>query len=81
MRLRRDVPKETVAALEEGQLDLPGVLVEVEPVRQYVYTKLAAQVFGYVGEISEQELRRLRAAGYESGDLVGKDGVEQTYDA
>jgi penicillin-binding protein 2 len=81
VRLRRDVPKDVVAGLEEGQLDLPGVLVEVEPVRQYVYKTLAAQIFGYVGEISEQELRRLRPAGYEPGDLVGKDGIEQTYDA
>ncbi|HLW47625.1 MAG TPA: penicillin-binding protein 2 [bacterium] len=81
VRLRRDVPKEVIAAIEEGQLDLPGVLVEVEPVRQYVYRSLAAQIFGYVGEINDQELRRLRSAGYELGDLIGKDGVEQTYDA
>jgi len=81
VRLRRDVPKEIVAAIEEGQLDLPGVLVEVEPVRQYVYRTLGAQVFGYVGEINEDELKRLRAAGYEPGDLIGKEGVEETYDA
>lgn len=81
VRLRRDVPKEIIAAVEESQLDLPGVLVVVEPVRQYVYRTLGAHVFGYVGEINEQELRRLRAAGYESGDLIGKEGIEQTYDA
>ncbi|HEV2357956.1 MAG TPA: penicillin-binding protein 2 [bacterium] len=81
VRLRRDVPKEIVAGIEESQLDLPGVLVEVEPVRQYLYKTLGAHAFGYVGEINEQELRRLRAAGYESGDLIGKDGVERTYDA
>jgi penicillin-binding protein 2 len=81
VRLKRDVPKEVVAAIEESQLDLPGVLVEIEPVRQYVYGILGAHVFGYTGEINEQELRRLRAAGYEPGDLIGKDGIEQTYDA
>lgn len=81
VRLRRDVPKEVVAAIEESQLDLPGVLVEVEPVRDYVYGTLGAHVFGYVGEISEEELRRLRPAGYEAGDLIGKDGVEAAYDA
>jgi len=81
VRLRRDVPKEIVAAIEEGQLDLPGVLVEVEPVRQYLYKALAAHALGYVGEINDQELRRLRSAGYELGDLIGKDGIEQAYDA
>ena len=81
VRLRRDVPKEIVAAIEESQLDLPGVLVEIEPVRQYVYRTLGAQIFGYVGEINENELKRLRSAGYELGDLIGKEGVEETYDA
>jgi len=81
VRLRRDVPKEIIAAIEESQLDLPGVLVEVEPVRQYVYRTLGAQIFGYVGEINDDELKRLHSAGYELGDLIGKEGVEETYDA
>ena len=81
VRLRRDVPKEVIAGIEESQLDLPGVLVEVEPVRQYIYDTLGAQVFGYVGEINDQELRRLRSGGYELGDLIGKEGLEETYDA
>ncbi len=80
VRLRRDVPKEIVAAIEESRLDLPGVLVEVEPVRQYSYGDLAAHLLGYLGEINDRELRALRSQGYESGDLIGKDGVERTYD-
>jgi penicillin-binding protein 2 len=81
VRLKRDVSPDVIGAIEEGQLDLPGVLVEVEPVRQYLYHTMAAQIFGYVGEINEQELRRLRSAGYEMGDLIGKEGLEETYDA
>jgi len=80
VRLRWDVPKQVVAALEESALDLPGVLVEVDPVREYLYHDLAAHLLGYVGEINEQELRTLRGQGYELGDLIGKDGVERTYD-
>ena len=80
VRLRWDVPKQVVAAIEEGGLDLPGVLVEVDPVRQYLYRDLAAHLLGYVGEINEQELRTLRGQGYELGDLIGKDGVERVYD-
>jgi len=80
VRLRWDVPKQVVAALEESALDLPGVLVEVDPVREYLYRDLAAHLLGYVGEINEPELRTLRGQGYELGDLIGKDGVERTYD-
>ncbi len=80
VRLRRDVPKAVVAAIEESRLDLPGVLVEVEPVREYLHRALAAHLLGYLGEISDRELRTLRLLGYEPGELIGKDGVERVYD-
>ena len=80
VRLRRDVPKEIIAAIEESRMDLPGVLVEVEPVRQYPYKDLAAHLLGYIGEINDRELRQLRAQGYEAGELIGKEGAERTYD-
>jgi penicillin-binding protein 2 len=80
VRLRRDVPKEAIAALEEDRLDLPGVLVQVEPVRDYLYGSLAVHLLGYLGEINDRDLATLRAQGYEAGELIGKDGVERIYD-
>ncbi len=80
VRLRRDAPKEIVAAIEESQMDLPGVVVQVEPIRDYLHRALAAQLLGYLGEISDRDLRALKGRGYELGDLIGKDGVERTYD-
>jgi penicillin-binding protein 2 len=80
VRLRRDVPKDVIAAIEESRMDLPGVLIEIEPVRDYLYRELGAHMLGYLGEISDADLRRLRADGYESGDLIGKAGVERVYD-
>jgi penicillin-binding protein 2 len=80
VRLRRNVPKEVIAAIEEDRMDLPGVLVQVEPVRQYPYGTVAAHVLGYLGEINDRELQDRRSEGYEGGDLIGKDGVERVYD-
>ena len=80
VRLRRNVPKEVIAAIEEDRMDLPGVLVQVEPVRQYPYGTLAAHMLGYLGEINDRELQDRRSEGYEGGDLIGKDGVERVYD-
>ena len=80
VRLRRDVPKEAIAALEEDRMDLPGVLVQVEPVRDYLYGALAVHLLGYLGEINDRDLATLRAQGYEAGELIGKDGVERIYD-
>ena len=78
VRLLRDAPKNVVAMIEENRLDLPGVLIEVEPVRHYLYGALAAHALGYLGEISAGELAA--RSGYRMGDLIGKSGTERIYD-
>jgi penicillin-binding protein 2 len=80
VRLRRDAPKAIVAMVEENRLDLPGVIIEVEPVRHYLYGSLAAHALGYLGEISPTELASAPWKDYRMGDLVGKGGVERVYD-
>src|ERR1700730_13790586 len=61
-------------------MDLPGVLVQVEPVRDYLFGPLAAHLLGYLGEINDRDLAAFRTQGYEAGELIGKDGVERIYD-
>ncbi|MDR3270092.1 MAG: penicillin-binding protein 2 [Peptococcaceae bacterium] len=76
------------AIVAEHQNELPGVSVEVLPLRSYVSNDLAGQLLGYVREVSEEELSQFNAlaeieAGgvkYQQGDLVGKQGVEKSYD-
>jgi len=80
VRLLRDAPKRVVAMVEENRLDLPGVIIEVEPVRHYLYGSLAAHALGYLGEIDAAELASPAWEGYRMGDLIGKGGVERTYD-
>jgi len=70
----------TVTAIEERKHNLPGVVINVRPVRFYPYKSLAAQVLGYVGEIGKDELNQLRESGYKIKDIIGKEGVENTYD-
>jgi penicillin-binding protein 2 len=77
--LRRDASKAVVTAVEERRLDLPGVIVQAEPVRDHLYGGLAAHAVGYLGEISEDEMKA--RPGYRAGDLIGKAGVERVYDS
>ncbi len=78
--LKIDVGPEIVAKIEENRNDLPDVFVRADPVRNYMRDNVAAHVFGYVGEISADELRRQKKDGYRSGDIVGKSGLEKVYD-
>ena len=79
--LKRDVNPVAIGQILEAKLDLPGVVVEDYPVRYYPKGDWAAQLFGYLGEINEQELSRLRERGYSLGDEIGKMGLEKTYDS
>lgn len=68
-----------MARLEEAQL--PGLDLEAQPVRDYPHGKLASHVFGYVGQITEDEYATLKAKGYGPNDVVGKEGLEVHYDS
>jgi penicillin-binding protein 2 len=60
----------------------PEVKIENQPQRIYTYGTLAAQVLGYIGEISAKDLEDARYAegGYKAGDIIGKGGIEKYYD-
>ena len=82
------VPEKLQAIIAEHQEELPGVSVEAIPVRFYPQNILAGQLLGYVREIGEKEIAQFNQnadalkAGFEyaQGDLIGKDGVERSYD-
>ena len=79
-----DVRESIVRRIRENPEDFPGVAAEKLPIRTYPNGKLAAHVLGYVGEINEEELEdpffREAKPPYEPGDLIGKSGVERSYD-
>ena len=78
--LATDLSTAQVARLAEAQSDLPGVDVEAQPVRNYPFKSLGSHIFGYVGQITEDEYKALRDKGYTPNDVVGKDGLEAHYD-
>ncbi len=55
---------------------IPGVSLQDKPARVYPMGSVAAQVVGYVGHPTADELQQLSAAGYDESDWVGRTGVE-----
>ncbi len=78
--LRRDAPFPVLAAVEETRADLPGIEVQMEPLRHYPNGTLASHLLGYAGEVNGGELDSLEADGYRPGDLIGRTGVERSYE-
>ncbi len=79
--LARDLTSTQMARLAEAQDELPGLDLEAQPVRDYPYGKIGSHYLGYVGAITEDEYAALKRKGYSQDDVVGKDGLEQQYDA
>jgi penicillin-binding protein 2 len=81
VRLDRNVNREKVAVAEMNSLDLPGVFVEVTPIRYYHDGEIMSHIVGYTGEITEQELEKSDPEYYSAGDVVGKYGIERYLDS
>ncbi len=79
--LKRDVPYELVLYLQERQQDFPGVSVERVYVRSYPKGNLAAHLFGYVREVTPEQLKEPQYKRLDPGDQVGQTGVELAYDS
>jgi penicillin-binding protein 2 len=78
--IRSDVPRAVMNYLKERKETFPGVEVDPKFLRRYPRGTLGAQLLGYVGEISPRELRQRRNRGVNQGTIVGKAGLEYTYD-
>jgi penicillin-binding protein 2 len=76
VRLARDVSLDIVSRIEEAQMELPGVVIDFEPMREYPYGNLLAHVLGYIREIRPDQLARHGADGYRLGDVFGQAGLE-----
>ena len=79
--LLQNLSDENVAKFAVVRPYFPGVDVYARLVRHYPYGDLAAHVVGYVGRINEQELKTLPAAKYRGTDIIGKIGIEKSYES
>lgn len=79
--IAKDVSGNTVMHIEENREDLPGVEVISETKRFYPMGNRASHVIGYIGKISNEEIKKYEAKGYSPTALVGKEGIEGNYES
>jgi penicillin-binding protein 2 len=78
--IKQDITPDEQAFIEAHRNELPELETRDEQRRLYPKDGFAAHLLGYVGEISENDLKSDKWAAYEPGDVVGKSGVEEAYD-
>ena len=81
VRIAQDVPEDTARVISESADQLPGVSVAVETRRDYATGSLMAHILGYTGAIDGPTLARLAPEGYLPDDVIGKTGIEASFEA
>jgi len=78
--IKNDIGRNALAAIEVNRFNLPGVVVNVKPIRSYINRFSAAHLIGYLSEINSRELSEKKEQGYCRGDFLGKFGIEKRYE-
>jgi len=79
LKIKHDIEFTTLTKIEERLKDLKGVVVSIEPLRNYPYDSLLSHVLGYVGEVTFNELGG--DGDYKYGDFIGRMGIEEFYES
>ena len=78
--LKNNLDQQMVTKIEDQRRYMPEVMLSVQPIRNYPYHELAVHALGYVGEVSSYEIEQGLFKNITQGSLVGKAGLEKTYD-
>ena len=78
--VRLNLSEEEIANIAVNQFRLPGFSIEAQLVRHYPQGELMAHAIGYIGSISEEEMKTLDPVNYKGTDEIGKIGVERFYE-
>jgi penicillin-binding protein 2 len=70
---------EQYIAMMARRWELPGIIPQEVPARKYPGSEMAAHLFGYVGEVREDQLQHADYSGIEPGAVVGQAGIELAY--
>lgn len=77
----KGVKFKVLSKIEEHKLELPGVIYKLDPYRSYPSGVNLTHVLGYLREINQSTLQKLKKYGYNKGDLIGWEGVERKYES
>lgn len=82
MVLKENATMQDITWVESHSLEFPELRIELQPQRYYPHGTQLAHILGYVGEISPKQLEsdEYRDKGLKPGDIIGKGGLEQSYD-
>jgi penicillin-binding protein 2 len=77
--IKKNLSRDELARIETNIFYMPGVMIDVQPRRHYLYGSLAAHIIGYLGEIDTDQIKSEEYRENRLGDFVGKRGIEKKW--
>ncbi len=78
--IAKDVDPIIAAKIEEERINMPGVMIDISPAREYLYGEMVSHLLGYVGSIPAEQFSRYQDQGYDLTDVIGLTGLEAQYE-
>lgn len=78
--LAKEISDESMLEIEERGNELSGIVVTTYPIRKYLTQNVASHIIGYIGRIGSNEYKKKKDLGYNQNDMVGKSGIEATFE-
>lgn len=78
--VKTGISRDQLAIVEAHKFDLPGIYIDIEPTRHYIYRKTAAHLLGYLGQVNSEELSSGKYPNIRSGDSIGRYGIEKSFE-
>ena len=78
--IKLNLNENDISRFSEVKYQFPGVNIETQMTRYYPHGELFAHVIGYVGRINDKELKSINKDLYAGTNLIGKIGVENSYE-
>jgi penicillin-binding protein 2 len=81
--VKKNISFGELAQIETQNADLPGISVDTFISREYIDKEIGAHLLGYISEISQVQLPKLRERDkmeYRLGDFIGQFGIEEQLD-
>jgi penicillin-binding protein 2 len=79
--LKENISRDQLAIVEAHKFDLPGIHIDIEPTRHYIYKRIAAHLLGYLGQVNSRELKIGKYPNVKSGDAIGRYGIEKEFES
>ncbi|BCB97446.1 penicillin-binding protein 2 [Dissulfurispira thermophila] len=81
VKLKQGLTFEEIARIEARRSDFPGLFVETDVGREYLFGKVGAHIIGYLGKITSSQLNNPELRHFPPDALIGQWGVEALFDS